>query len=232
MVVGGAILTLVGLLAACGDAEPVREISAEELPLAVLPLEDVKAVFEGFGFSESPEARPNDRVIKEAFDPEDETQDIDRYGRLDGYRLYYSLTPEGNPNMDSFQVVITVQLFRDAAGASAYLADELTDLEQSVGLGGADRLQEMSRFKAKGGGDESVGLVTTRDLVSHGVSFATGHTTAVAIRRGQLLGLAEVLRLDGGERQDEAQALARRLDQRFKALLRGQLGPTSTQSPQ
>jgi hypothetical protein len=79
----------VALLTACGGGEAdltARDISDEELALMVLSQEELGKEYAELELDEDQSGfRTNDAAIEEAIDPDDERQDIERFGLLKGY---------------------------------------------------------------------------------------------------------------------------------------------------
>lgn len=234
-----AVIALSAALAACGDnGEPdltVGEITDEELSLMVLGRADLGEEYTDLRFIDQSDFITNETRVKWALDPEDEADDLERFGRLNGYEAVYvafSKPTEEGGALD--EIRIGVALFADPAGASDYLEDELTDIEQGIGgehLG--KTLEEAKRFKVGGIGDRSVGFRARASAATGQDSALPTNVTQVYFSRGRLLADAAISRLDDEDVSKEVESLARKLDERIQAVLRGEVvaSPTPTIQP-
>ncbi len=243
-----ASVALVALLATClavflsacgegGEREATdREITDEELSLMVLPPEYLSYVSD---FAEpyadiqiEPASWSNDDVIEEDFDSDDEREDQDRFGRLNGYHQAYSSWIALQEQKGAFDVDTVVELFRDPQGASGYLRDGLADAEGQVGQEREDTiLEQVQTFSIDNIADETIGLrmrLTTRAMEADELAL---YATAILFRRGRLLADAVIVRADDKDVSAEVEALARKLDERIQAVLRGDISPTPAARP-
>ena len=116
-----ACFVFAAVILACGS-DSGRQLTEADLTEMVLRTEDLGSSYTGW----RPEPPASGRLSNEEsmdvdFDREDETEDIRRFGRLDGYSLGYS---SPNNTQSSFTTVVTsVNLFKTADGASGYFKD-------------------------------------------------------------------------------------------------------------
>jgi len=215
---------------ACGGGKAdltAREITDEELSLMVLPLAELGSQYADFEFDEDESGfQSNDDQIEDAFDEDDEAEDIERFGRLNGYADVYSSLAAVTDAEGVFFIGTSVSLYENTDGASGDLEDEVEDSRREIGMTTSDdvTLENAEEFEAEGIGDESVGLILT--LSVSGDEKLTFYGTLVGFRRGRLIGSSIIARFDDEDVQEEAALLARKLDQRISAALQGEVTPT------
>lgn len=231
-----AVLLAALLFTACGGGESdptAREITDEELSLMLLSQADIGAEYAGFEFDEDDSGyESNEDQAVDDFDPEDEAQDIEKFGRVSGYAARYSrfqaLLEEEGP----FTLSLDVDLFEDADGASGYVADSITERQQQVGQEAEGVvLEELTPLDVEKIGEEAVAWrmkVTLED--QEGDQF-TLYATFVGFRKGRLLGSVTVGRFDDQDIGSEVAALARKLHDRILAVLAGEVTPAATATP-
>ena len=208
-----------------------REITDGELSLMVLPLSDLGSQYAQFELSQDESGfQSNDKTIENAFDPEDETADVQRFGRVKGYEEDY-LSSEGLlGGTGPFHIATAVILHERADGTSGNLKDGVEDAQKAVGGTKDDATLETSEeFSVKDVGQEAAGLFQKGSVAGDdgGLTF---YQTLVGFRQGRLIGSVSITRLDDEDVRDEATALARKLDDRILAVLRGEVeepSPTS-----
>jgi hypothetical protein len=236
----------VTLLSACGGGEAdltARAISDEELALMVLPQEELGAEYAELELREDESGfRTNDMTIEEDVDPDDERQDVERFGRLNGYSETYASSSFLGESAFGFDeegmlVAIGVELLRDREDAPGYLEDSVSEseamfLDEAEGQEGLELELDSRRFSPGGVGDGALGLQMYLGAAMDDVSVLSVNTTFLAFRRGRLLGIVGVVL--GGEKEDkrdEVTALARKLDERIQAVLRGDITPSPAATP-
>ena len=122
----------------------------------------------------------------------------------------------------------------DPVYAAQYLHKQLGDFERFKGKqDDGTTLSAVSTFEVTGIGDEAEGLLGTSTLGKQKL-----HLTAVAFRRARIVAVAAVVRTDDDDAQNEARALAVKLDKRIQAVLAGDIAvgspeteDTATDSP-
>jgi hypothetical protein len=189
-------------------------VDAEDLRAIALPKGDLGADYSAFSFDwffagfETNEERARDKSVR----PDQERKDLARFDRLAGYQEMY--VPAGASAQASpvVRIFTLVHLFRDAAGASGYLTTQAT--YEASGAFDLPALGEQANgFRSTGSGGQ--------------------YLTRVNVRRGQLMGTLGINRRDQVDVTGEAIALARKLDERMRRAmvgdLRGYTGPPNTE---
>jgi hypothetical protein len=162
---------------------------------------------------------------------QDEAEDMERFGEVKSYYERYQRAGALAEGSGPFTVGMTIYLFQSESGASAYLQDDLADLEQAKAeVPGAGLVENIEHFALNQIGDESIGFRATINLpTENGVTPV--QQTAAWIRRGGLLALFSLMRLDEKDVRDEVGALAQKLDERIQAVLAGQAPATPAETP-
>ncbi len=215
---GALVCALVLAACGCGGGEDLtaREISDEELFLMLLPKAEMGEDYAGLS------------VVR---DPAFGTAS-DSIGAFDVAYAEATIDEEsGEPTGQT--VAFAVHLFEDAEGASGNVEEELADWEGQVGAMRTGKqhwdsqLTAAERFKPGRIADESRGI---RFTMTHFIDPPSGideHTTVVWFRRGRLLASTSISTTFGNpDFREAAEALARKLDERIQAVLRGELTPT------
>jgi hypothetical protein len=231
------------VLSGCGGGEADitdREISDEELALMVLPQEGFGVEYAGLELDEGASGfLSNEKAIENDYDGEDERGDIERFGRVNGYAEVYSspLGAEDDPSAsieEGLMVGIGVELLRDTEGASGRLQDEIADYEREFREeAGAEEGQQgdLQLFSLYDVGDEATGLQMEFPVpVDTGLSLLY-NATHVSFRRGRLVGAVVVGEFYDRDRRDEVVTLARKLDERIQAVLRGDITAAPAATP-
>jgi len=232
-----AVIALSAALAACGGSgeQPdltTGEITDAQLNLMVLGRADLGEEYADLQFIEQAGFLTNETRVKWALDPEDEASDLERFGRVNGYEAAYVAFARPAEGAGLDEIRVGVSLFADAAGASAYLEDELADIEQGTGGQHAGMiLEDVKRFKVGGIADRSVGFRARATAAAGQDSAAPTNVTQVYFRRGRLLADVAIGRVDEEDASEAVQTLARKLDERIQAVLRGEVTPTPTVQP-
>ena len=207
-----------------GDSsgDTAREISDEELAQMVLALEDFGGPYaafrarEGDGLLETVEQR-----AQEEFDPADEAQDLDQFGWVFGYGAEFH-DPKATGEGSSVYIVGSVaDLFEDAAGASGYFNDTLTEVSEMAGTTSQGfTTHEVETFGADVG-DESAGFD-----IQGSVEDVDGPTldmwfSVLSFRHGRLVGSVFLVTFEERSFEDEVKGLANVMDQRITSVLAG-----------
>jgi len=156
-------LTL-ALAVACGGGGPSdptdRQITDDELSLMVLPLSDLGSQYADFELDDTSGLQSNEQVISDAFDTEDEAQDVERFGRANGYEAFYTSSQALLDEKGPINVGMTVVLHDDADGASGNLKDGAEDAQRAVGKTNEDvTLESAETFEVSDVGQDAVGVV-------------------------------------------------------------------------
>jgi hypothetical protein len=244
------LVSLIGLLVcalvlvACGDGGgeeqqgdlTAREITDDELVLMLLTKEDMGEQYAGLSFVHDPGLKTASDIIDAALDPQEQREDLDRFALISASDVVYAETTiaeeSGEPTGKT--VAFAVHLFENPEAASGYLEEELADWEGQVGamrtgLGHWDQeLTSAERFNPGRISDESRGIrLTLVASFTDPPSTTDVHDTVVWFQRGRLLASVSIYTTFGDpDFREEAEALARKLDERIQAVLRGELTPT------
>jgi len=236
------VLTALALLSASacggggGQADLTdREITDEELSLMVLPLSNLGPQYADFELDDTSGLQSNEQVIDDAFDEEDEAQDVERFGRTNGYEESYTFSAALPEEKGPIHIATGVILHEDADGASGNLKDGVEDAQRAVGMTKEDvTIQGVDTFEVGDIGQKAVGLIQKASIKIDEEEL-TIHQTVVGFREGRLIGSVVITNLKGEDVQEEATALARKLDERILAVLRGEVeqpAPTSEATPE
>lgn len=227
------------VVSACdgGDGDiTARDISDEELALMVLPQQELGGEYAELQLDEETSGFvTNEETIEEAHDPADEGQDIERFGRVNGYFEAYSSGNGAFVGEHAPYVATGVELLRDSESASARLEDEMADYEIELSAQAEEqqaREVDLVPFSPGNLGDEASGLDMHVAFPLNGGLEVSYNGSYVAFRRGRLVGAVVVGQFDGEledkDRRDRIVALARKLDERIQAVLRGDITPAPT----
>jgi len=222
-----ALFLCLVLLACGGESEDgdltVPDVSDEQLAQMVL---EQSQLGEGYAGFEPALSRLETREQRAVHVTEDEAKDLERFGELKTYEQRYSRVEALAEGTGPVSAGTTVFVFEGVNGASSYLDDDVADLEGQVGKElGLTKIQTVERFALDAVGDESLGLrLIVLTLTEDG--WVTRYHTLAWFREGHILVLVTLARLDNSDVRAEAEALARRLDERIQAVLAGQVTPT------
>jgi hypothetical protein len=207
-----------------------REITDGELSLMVLPQSDLGSQYADFKLDDTSGLQSNEEVINNAFDTEDEAQDVEQFGRTNGYEESYTVSAGLPEEKGPIHIATGVILHKDADGASGNLKNGVEDAQRAVGMTKEDvTIQGVDTFEVADVGDEAVGLIQKASVKVDQGELAVDQTM-VGFREGRLIGSVGITNLAGADVQEEATALARKLDDRILAVLRGEVeqpSPTS-----
>jgi hypothetical protein len=211
-----------------------REITDEELSLMVLPQSDLGPQYADFKLDDTSGLQSNDAAINNAFDTEDEAQDVQRFGRANGYEESYTFSAAQPEEKGPIHIATGVILHNDADGASGNLNDGVGDAQRAVSMTKDNvTIQSVDTFEVGDIGQEAVGLIQKASFKVDQGDLAVDQTM-VGFREGRLIGSVAITSLAGADVQEEATALARKLDERILAVLRGEVqqpAPASQASP-
>lgn len=218
-----------------GDSEDVtnREITDDDLSAMALPLAEMGPQYQDFEMSEDVGFRSNDHVVENADDPEDEADDVEKFGRINGFEAPY-LSADAFINSEGvFMVTSDVELFEDAAGASDWLKDSLADMRDGVGTTSEGAyFERMEDFDPGDVGEEALAAtVVISGSFGEGSTTRTMRGSLVLFRKGRLFCGTSVVRMDEVETSEDTIALARKLEDRVDAVLSGELEPSPTSAP-
>jgi len=237
---GALVCALVLAACGCGGGEggedlTAREITDEELILMLLPKAEMGEDYAGLSFVHDPGLRTASYITDAALDPEEQAEDLERFPLISASGVTYaeSTIDEESGEPTGQTVAFVVHPFEESEAASGYLEEELADWEAQVGAMRTGKqhwdsqLTTAEGFKPGRIADESRGIRFTITYFINPPSGIDEHTTVVWFRRGRLLASASISTTFGNPDFREAtEALARKLDERIQAVLRGELTPT------
>jgi hypothetical protein len=233
-----AAVFLAAALAACGSSgEEVSptgtpattttpgagDISDEDLASMVPSKADLGPEFAGYQESAAPDT--NENRLENANDPDDERSDQQTYGRITGYDRELQISSSGVQADAPLLVHLGVTLVADSEGASAYLNDDLKDIQARIGQADPKLvLETLDSYQVTPLGDESLGLRTRASVQGEPQSL---YVTYVWFRRDRIIGDVALGRFDDTDMSQQAQAMASLMDQRIQQVL----GRLATPSP-
>ena len=189
----------------------------------VLPLSDLGSQYADFELDDTSGLQSNEQVINNAFDKEDEAQDVERFGRANGYEASYTSSEALLEEKGPIHIATGVILHENADGASGNLKNGVEDAQRAVGKTKEDvTIQGVDTFEVSDVGQEAVGMVQKASFKVDQAELALDQTI-VGFREGRLIGSVAITSLEGEDVQEEATALARKLDERILAVLRGEV---------
>ena len=223
-------LTL-ALAVACGGGGQKdltdREITDDELSLMALPLSDLGSQYADFELDDTSGLQSNEQVISDAFDKEDEAQDVERFGRANGYEALYTSSQALLEEKGPINIGMSVALHEKVDGASGNLKDGADDAQRAVGKTNEDvTIESADTFEVGDLGQDAVGVVLKASFKADQAEF-TLNQTIVGFQEGRLIGSVVITGFEGEDMQAEVTAIARKLDERILAVLRGEVEPSS-----
>ena len=197
----------------------------------VLPLSDLGSQYADFELDDTSGLQSNEQVISDAFDKEDEAQDVERFGRANGYEALYTSSQALLEEKGPINIGMSVVLHENADGASGNLKDGADDAQRAVGKTNEDvTIEGADTFEVGDIGQDAVGVVQKASFKADQAEF-TLNQTIVGFQEGRLIGSVVITGFEGEDMQAEATAIARKLDERILAVLRGEVeqrvAPTS-----
>lgn len=225
-----AFAAFLSLMAACGggstgeeDGITAGDISDEQLSQMALSQSEWG---DEYAALEPSASVLEDREQRAQRVSEDEAQDLERFGELKSYQDGYGREEAFQEGSGPLRVGTTVYLFKSGEGASGYLEDDIADLEGEIGKErGLTTIHSVDRFAVEGIEDESLGIqIAISYLNEYGLSAV--YQTAVWLREGRILAFVSVMSLDNSDVRGEVSALARKLDNRIRTVLGGEVEST------
>ena len=231
----GFIVLLAGALAACGggDEEDITagQITDAELTMMVLSMAELHEGYAGFEGIEVSSFKTNEQTAEEDFDPQDEAEDLERFGRVKEYVRTYG-SPEIEEPLGPERAILLasrVQLFEEADGASGYLKDHLAEMKDGAGKKSEGAtVEQATRFNVERIADESAGMRARLVFPEDDGSGVEAYGTWVFLRRGHLLSSVVLVTMEDEDVSAAVEALAREIDNRIQAILLIAAQPTPT----
>lgn len=236
-----ALLTLAAACGKNGEAEPGGEpagdtaspatptpepvpvfddITGEQLAIMVLPLDEFGDAYADFNVDEDSGVRDNDEATGDTLNPDDTGDDLAAMGRLTGYELEYQSPDLFDLNSSIFGVSSSVDQFRDADAASAYIDYVLADAQAYIGqdVDGVT-VVSMDTFDVPGIGDEAVGFAFEMSFSGDQSLYGA----QVGFRTGPLLGAVSIGYTEPEDHSAELITWATLLAERVTAVASGAL---------
>ena len=216
-----------GILAACGgggqEADMTsRHITDAELTMMVLSMAELREGYAGFEGIEVSSFKTNEQTADEEFDPQDEAQDLERFGRVKEYVRTYG-SPEIEEPLGPERAILLasrVQLFQEADGASGYLKDHLSEMKDGAGKKSQGAtVEQAKRLKVKGIADESAGMRARMVFPEDDGPGIEAYGTWIFFRRGRLLSSVVLVTMEDEAGSAAVEALAHEIDNRIQAIL-------------
>jgi len=231
----GLVLAGALLLAGCGlggqeQAKPVEQpkITQAQLATMVLSQAELGTIGKGLKLAADSGSVDNKSAADASLDPADTGKSLRSDGRLDGHKAYYGGTVLAAAKKKGPVVVGSeVELLEDTVYAAQYLHDQVGAFDRYQGKqGDGSKLSGVRSFPVDAVGDESQGLLATSARGKQKLFL-----TAVAFRRGRVVAVAMVARPDKQDQQNEARAIAVKLDKRIQDVLSGRIAADPANVP-
>jgi hypothetical protein len=203
-------------------AAELRSLTAADLDVLVLPLEamgpefaDFEAVDAGF--------RDNRTAAENSLDPDDTEAELEELGRITGYDLVY-VDPNGFGLVSGEGVLFvatSVELYKDAEGASEALGRQLGVFEEMEEQKFGSGVEEVSTFPVGSLGDDSLGVKVRYSSVP--VDY---YETLVAFTMDRLMIVATLGNVGDEAFIGQTQSLAQLMELRITGVLVGEISAT------
>jgi len=184
------------------------------------------------GFQESAGLDTNERRIEDADDAEDERKDQQTFGRVVGYDRQLTASPSTLEADAPLLIQIGATLFGDSDGAAGYLADDVKDIQARVGKTDLGLLLEaLDQFPVPQLGDESLGFRSRATVPADQGGPQTVYVTYFWFRRDRVLGDVAIARTDDTDASQQAQTIAKLLDEGIQRALSALATPPAASTP-
>ena len=224
----GLILAGALVLAGCSvseqkASEPAKQpaITKAQLAAMVLPREELGTIAEGTKPAPETGVVGNAEAAESSLDPTDTGRSLRSAGRLAGHKAYFgdNYLAALKKRAGLYLVGTEIELMEDGVYAAQYLHKQVGDFQRFTGKQeDGSSLSGVSSFQVTGVGDEAEGLLATS---TRGKSKL--YVTAVVFRRERIVAVAVAVRADANDMQNEARALAVKLDKRIQDVLAGRI---------
>jgi hypothetical protein len=221
-------LSIAALLIACTSAKSggVRvQVTGDHLRAMVLTRDDLGPEYADYGMDPASGPRTSEQLVEEADNPDDEALDVAKFAILLGHEdTYLSL---GNLQSRSGVLLLTdgIVLYANKAATEGDFSDTVGDMKRDFsGTTRFGSLQAFQTFKPKIGEaarGQIIRLMTSGN--NFGINSVVNITiTSIQFRRDQMVGSVVLMRFDAKDVKGEVTDLARKLDKRMQAVLRGE----------
>ena len=173
-------------------------------------------------FDETSGLETKEAFIEDDNDPEGEAKDVEQFGYVSSYEVAY-FDSEGLINGGPVAMSVGVTLFDTEEGATGYMRDDLEEGRKSFsGTTELGTLLSFDTFDAKAGKENwGVFLRLKANEETFGVNTELS-MTVITFQRGKVLGSVFVMRGDAKDAKADGMRVAKLLDQRMQAILRGE----------
>jgi hypothetical protein len=223
---------LLAMVGCKGDSQKADlttgEITDTQLASMMLSLEDFGPDFRDFQLDKESGPKTAAEVADNDSDPQDEAQDLERFGFESDYERSYLNQQAARDRSGIFAASSDVTVFDTAEGAGGYLDDSMTELAALPGKVDQElTVENVGQFEAQAG-DEAVGFHFDGSMQADDGSRIRLLSTGVIVRRGRLLATAGLVSFDERDMEEQAKGLARMLDQRIVEVLQAQANGNGT----
>ena len=225
ILIAAAVVLVLGACASPAKRQTGVVLTGDHLKAAALPLSALGPDYADFALSDKSGPRTAEQLTAEALNPDDEAQDVARFGTQMGFQEVFVSERDLQDRSGVFYLANSLVLYASPKGAAGDLADMVGDQQRDFsGTTTAGTLQAFQRFSPKVG-EKAYGAVIR--LLAPGSDFGVKGVvnltiTSVAFRRDRVVGQVVLVRFDGADQQKEVAEMARKLDQRLQAVMRGE----------
>jgi serine/threonine-protein kinase len=231
----GAVVAIVLAMLLLGgeDSTGQRSLAEGDLPLVVLPASELGEEFSSYirnaGLSG---LKTNGDLIAGACDPDEETRDVSRLARINGFDAFYRPQDAVEASRGVFIVQSSVELFDEPVGAQGAVddfMDEVVESEGTVDCNGTTIVQTREFPVGEiGDGARGVEVVKRRKGGDEEDEF---QSTFVVFALAGVMGKVAIADNEKVDRRADAEGLARSLHERIQTAIDGELGGTPTPLP-
>ena len=225
------------VFSACGGdndelSKALEELRQSDLSTMVLPPDAYGNIANGFSIDPDSGFQDNAEAAEASMNPDDTAGDFSDAGRITGYAVNLE-ADEIIAMLLSGTGIITieseVELYEDAESASQYLARTLAEFNDYEGedvgglIVGPNTLFDVAEI-----GDESGGLEFSGSLPAFDVTL---YGTVVYFRIGRVEAVVIFSAIDDQDLRADAEAAARKLDERIRGVLLGEIDEDPVEIP-
>jgi hypothetical protein len=227
-----SVLTLL-LVACAGGSKATQsriELNGDHLRAMVLIRDELGPEYDSFGADPASGPRTNEQLVEESINPDDEALDVANFGILLGHEDTYVSLPNLISRAGVLSLTDGVILYANRDGAAGDLDDSLGDLKRDFsGTSEFGSLQGFKTFKPKVGERSHGEIIRVMTPGSNfGITGVVNITiTSVSFQRDRMVGAVVIMSFDAKDLKGETIDLARKLDKRMQAVLRGEQPPSA-----